>query len=130
MKDNIRTRLHQLEERHEEIALLLSQPEVMANQNQFRDLSREYSTLEPVVSTWKQWKVNKDSEEDARQMLTDSDPAMKKLAEEEVTSTRAVLESIEQKLKLLLLPRDPDDDSNIFLEIRAGTGGDEAGLFA
>jgi peptide chain release factor 1 len=130
MKDNIQTRLHQLEERHEEIALLLSQPEVMANQNQFRDLSREYSTLEPVVSTWKHWKVNKDSEEDTRQMLTDSDPAMKKMAEEELISTRSALESLEQKLKLLLLPRDPDDDSNIFLEIRAGTGGDEAGLFA
>jgi peptide chain release factor 1 len=130
MKDSIRTRLNQIEARHEEIARLMSQLEVMSDQNQFRDLSREYATLEPVVQRWKLWQANTESQREARLMLTDSDPAMKKLAEEELASTGAQREEIEQELKLLLIPRDPDDDSNIFLEIRAGTGGDEAGLFA
>ena len=102
MKENIRTRLNQIEARHEEIALLLSQPEVMSDQNQYRDLSREYSTLEPVVGTWKQWQANKDSEEEAKQMLGDSDPAMKKMAEEELSSTRESLGLLEKDLKLLL----------------------------
>jgi len=130
MKDSIKTRLQQIEARHEEIALLLSQPEIISDQNQYRDLSREYSTLEPVVSTWQQWWSNSVSMEEAKQMLTDSDPAMKSLVEEELASTTERQESLEQELNLLLLPRDPDDDNNIFLEIRAGTGGDEAGLFA
>ncbi|MFT5138698.1 MAG: peptide chain release factor 1 [Rhodothermales bacterium] len=130
MKDSIRTRLDQIEARHEEIARLMSQPEIMSDQNQFRDLSREYATLEPVVSSWKLWQLNNESQDEARLMLTDSDPAMKKLAEEELASTIVRQEEIEQQLKLLLIPRDPDDDNNIFLEIRAGTGGDEAGLFA
>lgn len=129
MKDNIRTRLWQIEARHEEIALLLSQPEVISDQNQYRDLSREYSNLEAVVSTWQQWQSNSASIEEAKQMLADTDPAMKSLAEEELASTSERQKTLEQKLRLLLLPRDPDDNNNIFLEIRAGTGGDEAGLF-
>jgi peptide chain release factor 1 len=102
----------------------------MADQNQFRDLSREYAQLEPVVSSWKRWQENDLVMADARQMLKDSDSDLKALAEEEIASTRDRQELLEQELKLLLLPRDPDDDSNIFLEIRAGTGGDEAALFA
>ncbi len=130
MNDSIRNRLKQVEARHEEIAILLSQPEVMSDQDQFRDLSREYSSVEPVVNAWKLWLANEASRVEARQMLADSDPAMKSLAEEELATTGKRKEMLEQELKLLLLPRDPDDDSNIFLEIRAGTGGDEAGLFA
>ena len=130
MKDSIRTRLMQVEARQEEIAMLLSQPEVMSDQNRFRDLSREYSTLEPVVSTWRQFQENETAMTDARQMMDDSDPGMKSLAEEELAETSQRQEKLEKDLRLLLLPRDPDDDNNIFLEIRAGTGGDEAGLFA
>ena len=130
MKDSIRTRLMQVEARQEEIAMLLSQPEFMSDQNRFRDLSREYSTLEPVVSTWRQFQENETAMTDARQMMDDSDPGMKSLAAEELAETSQRQEKLEKDLRLLLLPRDPDDDNNIFLEIRAGTGGDEAGLFA
>ncbi len=130
MKDSIRTRLHQIEARQQEIALLLSQPEVMSNQNQFRELSREYTTLDPVVSVWQKWQANKTSMDEAQQMLADSDPGMKSLAQEELSATGERQDTLEKELKVLLLPSDPDDDSNIFLEIRAGTGGDEAGLFA
>jgi len=129
VKDSIRTRLKQVEARHEEIALLLSTPEVMAERNKFRDLAREYAQLEPVVGTWRKWQANKVSMDEARKLRADSDPDMKHLAEQELAATRALEQSLEQELQLLLLPRDPDDDSNIFLEIRAGTGGDEAGLF-
>jgi peptide chain release factor 1 len=130
MKDSIRSRLMQIQARQEEIALLLSQPEVMGNQNMFRDLSREYAQLDPVVGTWQQWQANMASMDDARQMLKEADPELKTLAEEEISSNTKTQQSLENKLKLLLLPRDPDDDSNIFLEISAGTGGDEAALFA
>ena len=130
MKDSIRTRLKHVEARHEEIALLLSTPEVMAEQNKFRDLAREYAQLEPVVGTWRKWQANKVSMDEARKLRADSDPDMKHLAEQELASTKTLQQSLEEELRLLLLPRDPDDDNNIFLEIRAGTGGDEAGLFA
>jgi peptide chain release factor 1 len=130
MKDSIRMRLIQVEARHQEIAMLLSQPEVMSDQNQFRDLSREYSTLEPVVNTWQAFQSSETSLAEAKQMLNDSDPGMKALAREEISETGQQLEAFQQQLNVLLLPRDPDDDSNIFLEIRAGTGGDEAGIFS
>ena len=130
MKDSIRTRLQQVEARHEEIAILLSTPEVIGEQNKFRDLAREYAQLEPVVEAWRKWQGNKATMDEARQMRTDPDSGMKELAEEELAATKALQQSLEEELRLLLLPRDPDDDHNIFLEIRAGTGGDEAGLFA
>ena len=129
MKDSIQTRLKQVAARHEEIALLLSTPEVMGEQNKFRDLAREYAQLEPVAVTWQKWQNNMASMDEARQILADSDPGMKDLAEEELAATKALQQSLEEELRLLLLPNDPDDDNNIFLEIRAGTGGDEAGLF-
>jgi peptide chain release factor 1 len=128
MKASIRTRLRQVEDRFEEIALLLAQPEVMADQNRFRDLSVEYSQIEPVVRSWQQWLANESTIEEAEPMLQDRD--LKELASEEISRALARRETLEHELSLLLIPKDPDDDSNIFLEIRAGTGGDEAALFA
>jgi peptide chain release factor 1 len=130
MKSSIQLRLGQVEDRFEEISMLLSQMEVMADQNRYRDLSREYSQLEPVVDLWKRWKALQVSARDLNKMLGDTDPAMKELAREELAGNLEENEKLEQELRLLLLPRDPDDDSNIFLEIRAGTGGDEAALFS
>jgi peptide chain release factor 1 len=130
VKESIRTRLRQVEERYEEIALLLAQAEIMADQNRFRNLSREYAQLEPVVSTWRQWQASRLAKEEAGQMLEDPDPGLQHLACEEVAAAAARQAALEAQLKLLLLPRDPDDENNIFLEIRAGTGGDEAALFA
>ena len=127
---SIHTRLHQAQERHEEIAMLLSTQEVMADQNLFRDLSVEYSQLEPVVATWTKWQQAGQSIEEAKALLKSQDAEMREMAKEEFTSTTELQETYEAQLNTLLLPKDPDDDNNIFLEIRAGTGGDEAGLFA
>ncbi len=126
----IHARLQQAQERHEEIALLLATPEVMADQNRFRELSVEYSHLEPIVSTWSQWQQAGESIADAQSLLKSSDADMRELASEELSEATAQQQALEEQLSFLLLPKDPDDDNNIFLEIRAGTGGDEAALFA
>ncbi|MCW8924760.1 MAG: peptide chain release factor 1 [Xanthomonadales bacterium] len=130
MQPSIHARLQQAQQRHEEIALLLSTQEVMADQNRFRELSVEYSQLEPVVDAWSQWQEAGRSIEEAEALLGSRDAGMKELAEEELAKARKLREKLERELNVLLLPRDPDDDNNIFLEIRAGTGGDEAALFA
>jgi peptide chain release factor 1 len=127
---SIHARLHQAQERHEEIAMLLATQEVMANQNRFRDLSVEYSQLEPVVTTWAKWQQAGQAIEEAQGLLKNQDAEMRELAKEEFASATEEQETLEGELNILLLPKDPDDDNNIFLEIRAGTGGDEAALFA
>ena len=127
---SIHTRLQQAHERHEEIALLLSTPEILADQNRFRELSVEYSQLGPVVETWDKWQQAEQTIKEARLLLKSPDAGMQELASEEITEATAEQESLEKQLNILLLPRDPDDDNNIFLEIRAGTGGDEAAIFA
>ena len=127
---SIHARLHQAQERHEEIAMLLATQEVMADQNRFRDLSVEYSQLEPVVVAWAKWQRAGQSMEEAKELLKSKDVELKELASEELASATEQQQALEDQLNILLLPRDPDDDNNIFLEIRAGTGGDEAALFA
>lgn len=127
---SIHARLQQVQERHEEIAMLLATQEVMADQNRFRDLSVEYSQLEPVVAAWSQWQQADQSIEEAQSLLNSTDADMRELANEELASANERRQTLERELNILLLPKDPDDDNNIFLEIRAGTGGDEAALFA
>ena len=127
---SIHARLHQAQERHEEIAMLLSTQEVMANQNRFRELSVEYAQLEPVVTTWAKWQQAGQSMEEAQSLIKGQDKEMQELAREELDSATEQQQELEGQLNILLLPKDPDDDNNIFLEIRAGTGGDEAALFA
>jgi len=127
---SILQRLQQAKERHEEIAMLLSSQEVMADQNRFRELSVEYSQLEPIVATWADWQASLSDIEEAQSLMKSKDKDMQELAEEELKEATATQEKLEKQLNLLLLPKDPDDDSNIFLEVRAGTGGDEAALFA
>ncbi len=130
MRESISDRLQQISARHEEIALLLSEKEVFSDQNRFRDLSREYARLEPVVLSWREWQQTRASVDEASQMMGEDDPELQVLAEEELQAGNQRLEELERELQLLLLPKDPNDDNNIFLEIRAGTGGDEAALFA
>jgi peptide chain release factor 1 len=130
MKASIRERLSQVSERYEEIGLLLSDPSVFSDQNRFRDLSKEYSQLEPVVEAWKQWQETRDGIDDARQMMEENDPELREMAADELEAGQQRIETLEQGIQILLLPRDPNDDNNIFLEIRAGTGGDEAAIFA
>ncbi len=128
MKASILNKLDTLNDRHEEIAGLLAEPEVMADQNQFRALSMEYSQLEPVVAEYKKYLQIIEDKETAEEML--EDPELKDMAKEELLETKESLEEFEITLQKLLLPTDPHDNSNIFLEIRAGTGGDEAAIFA
>ncbi|MCU7799016.1 MAG: peptide chain release factor 1 [gamma proteobacterium symbiont of Lucinoma myriamae] len=130
MKPSIQNKLETLAERQEEIALLLSQQEVMADQNRFRDLSKEYAELGPVVDCFKQYQEAAETIDAANEMLNDSDPDIKSMAEEELKEGKALQESLSLKLQKMLLPKDPNDGNNIYLEVRAGTGGDEAAIFS
>lgn len=130
MKDSIRTKLEQLVSRFEELSALLGDAGTIADQNKFRTYSQEYSRLEPVMEVFARWNVAHNNLTAAQDMQRDADPSVRKMAEEEIHTSKAELEALASELQLLLLPRDPHDDSNIFLEIRAGAGGDEAGLFA
>ena len=130
MKESILRKLEGLSERHEEVGHLLGDPDTISNQNRFRELSKEYSQLEEVVVTFKKYNEIINDLTAAEEMLKDSDPDMREMAEEDYKSNKKLVEPVEMELQKLLLPKDPNDDKNIFLEIRAGTGGDEAALFA
>ena len=130
MKDSILNKLNNLLDRHQEVAGLLADPDVIADQNQFRELSREYSQLEPVVNCYQDYASAKDNLKSAEEMLADDDPDMREMAVEEKVEASDQIETLEVELQKLLLPKDPHDSSNIFLEVRAGTGGDEAAIFA
>lgn len=130
MKPSIKSRLEQITERFDEVSALLSDPGVIADQNRFRDLSREYAEVEPVVRCFRAYRESLDDIAAAEEFKTDSDPEMRALAEEEQTSATERSEQLELELQGLMLPKDPDDGKNVFLEIRAGTGGDEAAIFA
>lgn len=127
---SIHARLQQAQERHEEIAMLLATREILADQNRFRELSVEYAQLGPVVETWNNWQQAQQAIREAQPLLKSQDAGMVELANDEITEATAKQELLEKQLNILLLPKDPDDDNNIFLEVRAGTGGDEAAIFA
>jgi len=126
----IQERLDRLIDRAEELNGLLSQPEVINNQNEFRKLSQEYAEVSPVVSKYEQYRKAVDELDNINSMLKDSDADMRAMAQEELPGAEQKLHDTESELQTLLLPRDPNDQRNVFLEIRAGTGGDEASLFA
>jgi len=130
MKDSILNKLHALVDRHEEVAGLMADPNVINDQNQFRELSQEYAQLEPVVKCFQNYNAAADDLNAAEEMLKDDDADVREMAIEEKKETNKKIESLELELQKLLLPKDPNDNSNIFLEIRAGTGGDEAAIFA
>lgn len=130
MKASLLTKLETLTDRHEEVSALLGDSETIADQNRFRDLSREYSELEAVVKCYGEYSQAKADQEDATVMLEDSDPDVREMAQEEIESAGERLAALEKDLQTLLLPRDPNDSRNVFLEIRAGTGGDEAAIFS
>ena len=121
-------KLNQLTERLEELNALLAQEGVTSDMDQFRKLSREHAELGPLVALYKDYMQAGADIETAQEML--ADPDMKELAQEEIAAGRARIEQLETELQKMLLPKDPNDERNIFLEIRAGTGGDEAALFA
>jgi peptide chain release factor 1 len=130
MKQSIQNKLYNLLDRHEEIAGLLADPDVIGDQNQFRELSQEYSQLEPVVKCFQNYNAANKDLAAAEEMLKDEDTDVREMAAEEKNEASERIESLETELQTLLLPKDPHDESNIFLEIRAGTGGDEAAIFA
>ncbi len=130
MKASILARLESVSERHEEIGYLLGDPDTMADQNRFRDLSKEYSQLEPVVKTFSEWQATTENLASAKELAQDPDPEMRAMGLEEQPELEEKLNALTLSLRTLLLPRDPRDEYNAFLEIRAGTGGDEAAIFA
>ena len=130
MKASLLNRLDALGERFEELAALLSDAEVISDQPRFRSYSKEYAELEGTVKCYGQWRRVQDDIEEARSLLKDSDPDLREMAEEDLEANTAQLAELEEELNRLLLPKDPNDDRNVFLEIRAGTGGDEAAIFS
>jgi peptide chain release factor 1 len=130
MKASLRQRLDAFAERFEELSALLADPEVIGDQARFRDYSREYAELEDLVEAWRAYREVEADIASAATLTDDQDAELRELAELELADGEAQLAVLETRLKQLLVPRDPDDRRNVFLEIRAGTGGDEAGLFA
>ncbi len=124
-------RLDGLVARFEDISLLISDSEVIANQDRWRKLMKEHSDLTPIIEKYKLYRATKENIEDSLMILDEeSDEEMREMAKEELNESRANLAVIEEDLKVLLIPKDPNDDKNVFVEIRAGAGGDEAALFA
>ncbi len=128
MRSSIRTRLEQIRDRFEELTGLLADPEVQSDNDRFRDLSREYAQLEPVADCYRQY-LDAEAEIAAAEELL-ADPEMAELARESLDEARRRLAELEPELQRLLLPQDPNDERNVYLEVRAGTGGAEAALFA
>ena len=125
-------KLEAVEKRFEELTQKISDPQVIANQNEWRELMKEHAELEPIVEKYREYKKVQKQFDDAKEMLEDSntDKELKDLAEMEMLEAKEKLPEIEEEIKILLIPKDKDDDKNVICEIRAGAGGEEAALFA
>ncbi|MBX9761773.1 MAG: peptide chain release factor 1 [Pseudomonadaceae bacterium] len=130
MKASLINKLDLLQDRFEELTALLGDAEVISNQTQFRAYSKEYAELEPVYQAFSAFRKVQADLESAQALLKDSDPDMREMAEEEVAQAKEQLIELEATLQRMLLPKDPNDGRNVFLEVRAGTGGDEAAIFS
>ncbi|WP_339526692.1 peptide chain release factor 1 [Pseudomonas sp. EA_35y_Pfl2_R111] len=130
MKASLINKLDLLQDRFEELTALLGDAEVISNQPQFRAYSKEYAELEPVYQAFSAFRKVQSDLEGAQALLKDSDPDMREMAEEEVAEAKEQLIELEASLQRMLLPKDPNDGRNVFLEVRAGTGGDEAAIFS
>ncbi len=130
MKSTILVKLETLVERYEEVQHLLGDPSVISDQNKFRALSKEYSQLEEVTQCFQSYQQAKENLLEAEEMAHEDDAEMRAMAQDEIKAAKADILRFEDELQLLLLPKDPNDERNCFLEIRAGAGGDEAGIFA
>lgn len=130
MKASLINKLDLLQDRFEELTALLGDAEVISNQTQFRAYSKEYAEIEPVYQAFSAFRKVQADLESAQALLKDSDPDMREMAEEEVAEAKEQLVELEATLQRMLLPKDPNDGRNVFLEVRAGTGGDEAAIFS
>ncbi len=121
-----------IEKQHEELAAKISDPAVMADMDNWRKLCKEHADMTPIVEKYKEYKANKNTIDDAKLMLDDpdADKEFKEMLQDEIAQAKENIERIEEELKILLLPKDPNDDKNVIVEIRGGAGGDEAALFA
>lgn len=129
MKQSLINKLTTLQQRFIEVGGLLSDATVIQDQNRYRELSKEFAQLEPIIHCFRQYKKNSESLFHAKQLLNENDPEFKTLAQEEITQLGNQQLDLEKALQLLLLPKDPNDEKNVYLEIRAGTGGNEAAIF-
>ena len=130
MKESIRLKLESVQDRFEEIAGLLADPDVIGDQNQFRDLSKEYARVEPVVQNFQQYQSVLDDIAAAEEMAGDADEEIRAMGQEELEGLNERRDALLEQLQKSLIPPDPYDESNVYLEVRAGTGGDEAAIFA
>lgn len=130
MLNSIQARLEQVSERMQEVTMLMAEPDAANNSQHFQALSREYGQLEPVVNVYQQWQQANADLNTAKEMLDSNDADMQAMAKDEIELNQKKLEALEHQLQVLLLPKDPNDERNVYLEVRAGTGGDEAAIFA
>lgn len=130
MKASIKSKLEKLSERHEELSALLSSPDTIKNQDKFRSYSKEYADLTDIVTTFKQYQQTLTHIEESTELLKDSDLEMRNMASDEIQASKKRLDELNESLKILLLPKDPNDSCNVFLEIRAAAGGDESAIFS
>ena len=131
MKESLRLRLDQMVDRYEEVTALLSDPSVISDNNKFRELSVEHSDLMDITTLWQNYVRAETDQADAEAMLAEaSDPEMKEMMQDEIDSARDTIVEMEEALNVMMLPKDPNDKVPAFLEIRAGTGGDEAAIFS
>jgi peptide chain release factor 1 len=130
MKESLENKLVSLVERFEEVGHLLSDAAIIADQPQFRELSKEYARLQPIAEQYREYEATIRDIQAAREMAADVDEEIRQLGDDEQQKAEHTREQLESSLARLLVPKDPNDDSNVFLEIRAGTGGDEAAIFA
>ena len=123
-------KLDDVEKRYEELTVQISDPEVISKTNEWQKLMKEHSDMTPIVEKYREYKRVKQNYEEALEMMKEEDQEMRALAETEMLESKEKMHSLEEELKLLLIPKDPDDDKNVICEIRAGAGGEEAALFA
>src|SRR5271163_3029547 len=122
-------RLDQLEARYEDLGKQMSDPTLVNDQKKFQSVAKQHRDMEPTVEKFREYRSIKTAVADARAMLNETDPDIRAMAQEELLTLEPRLEEVEEQLKVLLLPKDPNDEKNVILELRAGTGGDEAALF-
>ena len=123
-------KLIDLEKRYIELSDKINDPGIISNNEEWRKLMKEHSDISPIVNKYKEYEQTKQAIEDAKEMLNESDEEMRQLAKEELNENTEKLEQIKEELKILLIPKDPNDDKNVIVEIRGGAGGDEANIFA
>lgn len=130
MKISLEQKLQQMQERFQEVSCLLSEASVISDQEQFKNLSKEYAQLEPITSCYAEYCQAKNELASLEELLTGDDPELASMAKEELPATQEAMTQLDEALQYHLIPQDPDDERNIYLEVRAGTGGDEAAIFA